>query len=142
LIAVVEEYLQAGLPTDVSAMLIMDVDGFPQGLDAQLDDIGRVLERFAPTEVKVARTAEERDQLWLARRSAGPALGRASPNEYGLDVGVPLRLPGAVAAVPDSARHGLRVTIFGRWRRQPTSRPAATSRPGEAERVHSANGGS
>jgi len=54
-----------------------------------LDDIGRVLERFAPTEVKVARTAEERDQLWLARRSAVQPSGARAPMNMALDVSVP-----------------------------------------------------
>lgn len=140
MIALVEDYLQAGFPKGAGAMLIMDVDGYPASLDAQVDEIVEVLNRFTPLEIKVARTAEERELLWLGRRSAGPAHARISPNEYALDVSVPLsRLADALIAITQiSDRHGLSVTFLGHagdGNLHPTLL-CDLSKLGELERVH------
>ena len=89
MIRIVEEYLHAGFPTQAEAMLILDVDGYPQSLDAQLEEIAQILQRFNPIEIKLARTALERDAIWLGRRSSAGALSRLSPSHYGVDVCVP-----------------------------------------------------
>ncbi len=89
MINIVEDYLGLGLLRQAAALLIFDVEGYPESLDAQLDGVAEILERFSPLEIKIARTAEERERLWLGRRSAAGAVARISPSEYVLDVSVP-----------------------------------------------------
>jgi glycolate oxidase subunit GlcD len=144
LIAIVEDYLHLGLPRSAQALLIMDVEGYPESLDPQLDGIVEVLRRFDPMEVKVARTAEEREVLWLGRRSAGPAHVRVSPSEYALDVSVPRsRLAEAMAAISEiGRRYSLRVTFLGHvgdGNLHPTLL-CDLSNPEEVGRVHRAAG--
>ncbi len=89
MISIVEDYLNAGLPRDAGAMLIIDVDGYPESLDAQLDEIAAILRQYQPLEIKIAHTPQERDIIWRARRSAAGAISRLTPNEYLVDVAVP-----------------------------------------------------
>lgn len=86
MINLVEDYLGLGLLRQAVALLIFDVEGYPEGLDPQLDRVAEILVRFTPLEIKIARTSKEREALWLGRRSASGAVSRISPSEYTLDV--------------------------------------------------------
>jgi len=139
MVRIVEEYLHAGFPTQAGAMLIMDVDGYPQSLEAQLAKITTILQRFNPIEIKVAHTAEEREVLWKGRRSAAAAIARITPTDYGLDVSVPRsRLAEALSQINAiSARHGFPVTYLahaGDGNLHP-SLLFDLSQPGEMERI-------
>jgi glycolate oxidase subunit GlcD len=100
MINIVEDFLALGLPRQAAALLIFDIEGYPESLDRQLDSVAEVLGRFAPLEIKLARTAKERERLWLGRRSAAGARSRISPSDYTLDVSVPRsRLAEALEAI-------------------------------------------
>ncbi len=115
LLQIVETYLDINVPERARAMLIMDVDGYPASLSDQIKEIVAVLNRFDPLELDVATTEAGREQLWLARRSAGPAHARISPSEHGIDVSVPRsRLAEAIGAIRDiSDSQELLVTFMG-----------------------------
>ena len=75
----VEQFVHAGYPLDVEALLIVEVDG-PQ---AEVDDlIGRV-EQIASAcravTCRVSASEEERLLFWAGRKAAFPAVGRISP---------------------------------------------------------------
>lgn len=89
MINIVEDYLHAGFPRQAGAMLIIDVDGYPESLDIQLAQIETILKQYQPLEVKLAHSPEERDIVWRGRRSAAGAISRTSPNELLVDVSVP-----------------------------------------------------
>lgn len=89
MINIVEDYLALGLLRQAAALLIFDIEGYPESLDEQLNSVVEVLQRFEPLDLKIARTAEERERLWLGRRNASGAVARISPSEYVLDVSVP-----------------------------------------------------
>jgi glycolate oxidase subunit GlcD len=114
MINIVEDYLSLGLLRQAEALLIFDVEGYPESLDAQLDSVAGVLSRFAPLELKMARTAAERERLWLGRRNASAAVARISPSEYTLDVCVPRsRLAEALKDINAiAARYNLRTTYL------------------------------
>jgi glycolate oxidase len=65
--------------------------------------------------VNVARSAEESERIWDARRSVSPALARRRPNKLGEDVCVPVsQIPQMIARVRAIARkYGLLIPIFG-----------------------------
>ncbi len=89
IIRIVEAYVHAGLPVDAGAMLIIDIDGYPESLDAQCEEISHILTTHGGYNLRVAKNADERAQIWLARKSAAGALARLSPSQYTVDVTVP-----------------------------------------------------
>ncbi len=86
---VVENHLHMGLPLDVEALLLIEVDGRSAWLDDDVGQITRVCKRCGASDVKVAGSEAEREQLWRARRSISPALGQIRPGKINEDVTVP-----------------------------------------------------
>jgi len=71
-IRAVEDYKPVGLPK-VEALLLIEVDGSPQSVVEDLKQIEELL-RPMGVEVLVAKSKEEEEKLWSARKSLGPAL--------------------------------------------------------------------
>jgi D-lactate dehydrogenase (cytochrome) len=111
IIRIVEDYVQIGLPVNAGALLIVEVDGYPEGLDAQMTEIVRVLEENGAFDVRVARDAEERERLWYGRKSAAGAFARLAPQKFSMDCTVPRsRLAETLQAMNEiCARHNLMV---------------------------------
>lgn len=107
LIVALEDYLHLGFPLDAEAMLIIEVDGLGPELDRQMDRIVALCREAGATDLNSAETAEQRDQLWLARRSGNGAMGRIKPALMVQDVTVPInRLPEMLSLVQEvAAKH-------------------------------------
>jgi glycolate oxidase subunit GlcD len=88
-LGIVEAYIHAGLPTDATAMLIVETDGYRESLDAQTEEIAAILRERQGRDLHVARTDAEREQLWYGRKSAAGAMARISPARYPADIAVP-----------------------------------------------------
>jgi len=89
----------AGLPTDAGAVLIVELDGVPGALDAQIERV-RTLAEAERGRVEVARDAAERQKFWRARKGAFGAMGRLAPDLYVHDAVVPrTALPEVLEAV-------------------------------------------
>src|SRR5205085_3604704 len=85
----VEDFVHAGFPRDAAAVLLVEVDGLPGGVEAAAgvaSDVGR--EHGART-VRVAADEAERALLWKGRKSAFGAVARIAPNYYLHDAVVP-----------------------------------------------------
>lgn len=89
LINTAEDAAQIGLPRDAGALLIIEVDGQPEDMDAQVKIIGEICKKAQVREFKVARTAAEVDQLWLARRVVIGSVARVKPSYSLQDITVP-----------------------------------------------------
>ncbi|TMC23536.1 MAG: FAD-binding protein [Chloroflexi bacterium] len=89
IIRIIEPFAKAGLPLDAGAILIIEVDGHPQSLDMQIAEIAQILRKYAVREIKFAHSAQERNRIWLARKSAAGAVTRLAPSYYTVDVTVP-----------------------------------------------------
>jgi glycolate oxidase len=106
----VEEFVHAGYPLDVEALLIVELDG-PQ---AEVDDlIGRVeaiAKACRSTLCKVSQSEEERLLFWAGRKAAFPAVGRISPDYYCVDGTIPRgKLPLVLKRMRELSEHyGLR----------------------------------
>lgn len=74
-----EDYCKAGYP-DCEALLIVEVEGSPEEIDAQLAVIRDIAERHDPVEFREARDADEAARIWLGRKSAFGAMGQI--NDY------------------------------------------------------------
>jgi glycolate oxidase len=113
-IRAVEEFKPVGLPRDVSALLLVEVDGSPQSVK---EDIKAVegLAKAMGLEVKVAEDEESAEKLWTARKSLGPALGNLRTGKINEDVVVPrVYLSEAIRDYRKVAeKYGLLMVIFG-----------------------------
>ena len=76
-------------PEGVEALLLVEVEGLTEACAAEASAIESILAANGATEVRVATSASERQQLWRGRKGALGALGRLAPNYYIQDGVVP-----------------------------------------------------
>ena len=114
-VACVEEFAHIGLPTDVEALTLMEVDGHPAQVAEAADQIEKIALEHGAREVRRASSEEEATRLASARRTAFSALARRAPTVILEDVTVPRsELAKMVAAVERIAKeHDLEVGTFG-----------------------------
>jgi len=84
-----EAGLQCGYPPDAGAVLLVELDGTPDVVEPQVELVKRECAAQGAIEVRTARDAAEREDLWRGRKGAIGALGRHRPNYYILDGVVP-----------------------------------------------------
>jgi len=89
IIGIIEPFAHAGLPTDAGAVLIIEVDGYPASLDAQIEEIASIVQAHGGHGLRVAANEEERNAIWFARKSAAGAITRLCPSYYTVDITVP-----------------------------------------------------
>lgn len=85
----VEDFVGAGFPRDAEAVLLVEVDGLPDGVDAEVAAIGDVAARHGARTVRIAQDEAERALLWKGRKSAFGAIARIAPDYYLHDAVVP-----------------------------------------------------
>jgi glycolate oxidase len=113
-IRAVEEFKPVGLPKDVSALLLVEVDGSPQSVKEDIKAVEELAKAMG-LEVKVADDEESAEKLWTARKSLGPALGNLRTGKINEDVVVPrVYLSEAIRDYRKVAeKYGLLMAIFG-----------------------------
>lgn len=111
----VEDHLHVGLPLDVDAVLLVDVDGEAREVERQTAAVARIFRSAGARDVQEARTVAEGDRLWQARRSTSSSFGRIRPNKLGEDISVPRSaIPETVRRIQQTAeRHRLLIPLFG-----------------------------
>ena len=114
-IGCVEDFAKIGLPLDVEALLLMEVDGHPAEVEEQAERITQIAKENGAREVRVAADEDEGVELATARRSAFSALARLAPTVILEDITVPRsELSKMVARIQEVAeRHNLRIGTFG-----------------------------
>ncbi len=107
----VEASVHAGYPTDCEAVLLIEIDGLQESLDDQMTRIRQVCDLNHAREIRVAKTAKERNLLWAGRKGAFSAMGRISPDFYTMDGCVPRdRITDVLKKIDAiSDRYGLRI---------------------------------
>ncbi len=99
----------AGYPVDAAAILLAEVDGAREGLEADANRIADICREAGARSVRAATSDQERAKLWQGRKKAFGALGRIAPHLVVQDAVVPrTRLPGILA---DIARIGERYRV-------------------------------
>ena len=105
-IRAVENWAKAGLPLDAGAVLLVEVEGVPEGADAAATNIEAIARSCGARSVRVAQSAEERALLWKARKSAFGAIANIKPNYYLHDAVVPrtrlVEIMDSVTAIAES----------------------------------------
>jgi glycolate oxidase subunit GlcD len=94
-IKVIEESIFAGgFPTDVAALLIIEVDGLAAGLEQTAERAAAICLGNGARAVRVATDEAERQKLWAARKRAFGAVGRIAADLMVQDAVIPRsRLP-------------------------------------------------
>ncbi len=107
----VEAAYHFGFPLDAGAVLIVELDGLSAGLERQAERVIELCKKHRAREVRLARTEQERADLWKSRKRAFGAIGRLSPNFITQDGVVPRsKLPEMMRFIREcSERHGLRI---------------------------------
>lgn len=114
-IVMVDDFTHAGLPRDAGAILLIEVDGYPEQVEDDAAAIAKVLEANKATEIHIPKDAQEKAKLWEARRQALPVLARARPTTVLEDATVPRsQIPAMLKAVNDiAAKYKVEVGTFG-----------------------------
>jgi glycolate oxidase len=104
------------IETRGNGVLLVEMDGFSkEDVWDRLDSALEICDLNEVSGSKVARTSEEREALWRARKAALPSLARYKPTLILEDVTVPLsRLPemlGEITKISD--KHGIEIATFG-----------------------------
>ncbi len=109
-IQVCEAFAKAGYPTEVEALLIVEVEGSNEEIVGLLNVIADIAKRFHPTVLRISQSAEQSAAIWKGRKSAFGAIGRIS-DYYCMDGVIPLGKLGevlvAISHICD--KHGLKV---------------------------------
>ena len=110
-IAAVEEFVHAGYPLDVEALLIVELDGPAAEVDHLIERVETIARDCRAASCKASRSEEERLLFWAGRKAAFPAVGRISPDYYCMDGTIPrAQLPLVLKRMKEmSAKYGLRV---------------------------------
>jgi glycolate oxidase len=75
-IAICETFAKAGYPLDVEALLIIEVEGSDEEMEAELGRIVEIAQRHGVTTVRESKSATETALIWKGRKSAFGATGR------------------------------------------------------------------
>jgi glycolate oxidase len=104
----VEDYVHAGFPLDSAAVLLIEVEGLREGVEAQATEIEEVCRISGARQVRRAKDNRERELLWKGRKNAFGAIGRLSPSYYVLDGVIPrTRLTATLTRIDEiSKRYG------------------------------------
>lgn len=89
MLRMVEEATHAGYPMDAAAVLLIELEGLREAVEEQVQEIDAACRGCRAREVRVARSAAERELLWKGRKNAFGAVGRVSPSYYVQDGVVP-----------------------------------------------------
>ena len=89
MLRMVEEATHAGYPMDAAAVLLIELEGLREAVEEQVEQILDACTGCGAREVRIAKSAEERDLLWKGRKNAFGAVGRMSPFYYVQDGVVP-----------------------------------------------------
>jgi glycolate oxidase len=102
-------------PEGTAALLLVEIDGVPEAIAAEADQVEAACRERGAIEVRRAKDAAERDVLWRVRRETSYALRTIAPLKLNNDVVVPRgRVPELFALVERLRdRHQLRIPSFG-----------------------------
>jgi len=101
-----EAFIHAGYPDNAAAIVLCELDGSREQVEAELNQAVALLKNSGAIELRVAQSEQERQQLWAGRKSAFPAVGRISPDYYCMDGTIPRRfLAKVLKGIAELAEH-------------------------------------
>ena len=98
-IHVCENFVHAGYPLDVEALLIVEVEGSEDEIATLLETIAEIAESYRPLVIRASQSEAESALIWKGRKAAFGAIGQIS-DYYCMDGVIPLsKLPEALHEV-------------------------------------------
>jgi glycolate oxidase len=106
-----EQFVHAGYPLDVEALLIVELDGPPAEVDHLVARVEALASDCRATACRTSSSEAERLLFWAGRKAAFPAIGRLTPDYYCMDGTIPrARLPLVLSRMREmSETYGLAV---------------------------------
>ncbi len=89
MVEAVENFVHAGYPTNAGAVLLAEVTGTTERVEAGVEIVRSVANRHGSTDIRVATDVAERALLWKGRKAAFGAVAQAAPDYYLHDTVVP-----------------------------------------------------
>ncbi len=110
----IEDSAGLGLPVEAEGTLLIEIDGVKEACEKE---VARVIEKVkanGATSVQEAKSDEERDRLWQARRSAFGVFAQLAPDIVTEDVTVPAsKVPVMIRRVEEiTKKYGLKVGVL------------------------------
>ena len=106
-----EEFVHAGYPLDVEALLIVELDGPEAEVEHLVGRVEALARERGAVSVRVSTSEAERLNFWAGRKAAFPAMGCISPDYYCMDGTIPRhRMPEVLSRIAEMSKtYGLRV---------------------------------
>ena len=106
-----EDFVHAGYPLDVEALLIVELDGPQVEVDHLVAQVTEIATAKGAVTTRVSTNEAERQVFWAGRKAAFPAAGRISPDYYCMDGTIPRhKLPLVLSRMREmSEKYSLRV---------------------------------
>lgn len=111
----IENYSPAGLLTNNAAALFIEVDGDEQEIKKQTKLISEICKQYNSTKQQIAKTEEDKQKLWVARRSSFAAVTSLRPNVLSEDMVVPRsKMPDMIIKTYEiGQKYNLDISIVG-----------------------------
>jgi D-lactate dehydrogenase (quinone) len=114
-IEMIRAHAQVDLPRGAGALLMIEVDGPAECVEAAGDAVVQAASVDGVLSVTVAKSEEEVRALWATRKALSPALRNVAPKKINEDVVVPVsRIPELIDGLESlGERHGITIVNFG-----------------------------
>jgi len=111
----IEAFKPSGFLTDNEAALFIEADGNDYEINKQLNAINEICKKFNSTNEQIAKTEEEKEKIWTARRSSFGAVTQLRPNVLSEDMVVPRsKMPLMIQKTYEIGRkYNLQISIVG-----------------------------
>ncbi|QDI92883.1 FAD-binding protein [Salicibibacter halophilus] len=111
----VEEYEPLGLPTDMEAIVLVEVDGHPTAVQEEATTVCKIMKEVGGTNVFLPQTNEEASRAWQARRLVSPAIAKIKPTKASEDATVPRsQIPEMMVRLAEIRdKYNLSLVVFG-----------------------------
>ncbi len=101
-----EDFVHAGYPRDVEALLIVELDGPQAEVDYLIGEVSKIADANGAVTDRISQNEEERMTFWAGRKAAFPAVGRISPDYYCMDGTIPrAQLPVVLRRMRELSEH-------------------------------------
>lgn len=102
---------KAGYPQDAEALVIVELEGEAEAVEAEFAQLLQIIETTDAGEVRIAQNMDERARIWKGRKAAFSAVGRLAPDYIVQDGVVPRSRLGEALAEIDrlSRQYGIQV---------------------------------
>jgi glycolate oxidase len=110
-----EQANSMGIPEDIEGLLLIEIDGNADAIQALAEKIKVVLMEHNAADVKLTQDPIEADKLWQARRVVSQATYNLNPVKIAEDVVVPRsNIPTLIRFLEDTGKkHGIPILSFG-----------------------------